>query len=139
MTCSAGADPTNPDYYKGSAFESINVIERTFHSHFHIGNAFKYIARHQKKGGKLDIEKAIWYLARWIGKGSVDFRKNGSSPWSAREICENFELEDLRLQIAITHMMEVVSCDQLAYAIRAAGDSLWALQQYLADYDSRPI
>jgi hypothetical protein len=55
----------NPPHYKGSHFESINIIE-AYRLGFHLGNAFKYMARHKKKGGLQDIEKAHWYLGRYL-------------------------------------------------------------------------
>lgn len=33
---------------------------------FYICNAFKYLYRHKRKGGKKDIEKAKWCLERYL-------------------------------------------------------------------------
>jgi hypothetical protein len=47
-------------------YEAINVIE-AWGADFNIGNALKYIARHQHKGApQQDLQKAIWYLERAI-------------------------------------------------------------------------
>ena len=53
-----------PPHYQGERFESIDVIEAC-RLGFHLGNAFKYIARHKKKGGRQDLDKAHWYLKRF--------------------------------------------------------------------------
>ena len=58
----------HPEHYKSkdNTYEAINVIE-AWGLNFHCGNVVKYIARHkQKKNAKQDIEKAIWYLERYL-------------------------------------------------------------------------
>jgi hypothetical protein len=57
------ADATNPPHYKAHP-SGIECIQITEHMNFCCGNAFKYIWRHTMKGGKEDLEKAIWYLQR---------------------------------------------------------------------------
>lgn len=54
-------DNINPKHYRQHAHE---CIEFTMHMNFNLGNAFKYIWRHKEKGGREDLEKAIWYLER---------------------------------------------------------------------------
>ena len=54
-------DNINPSHYRQHAHE---CIEFTMHMNFNLGNAFKYIWRHKEKGGREDLEKAIWYLER---------------------------------------------------------------------------
>ena len=54
-------DNINPKHYRQHAHE---CIEFTEHLNFNLGNAFKYIWRHKEKGGREDLEKAIWYLER---------------------------------------------------------------------------
>ena len=57
----------HPSHYNQGSTEVINVIE-DWNLGFHCGNAIKYIARHQhKNNNKQDIEKAIWYLQRYLG------------------------------------------------------------------------
>ena len=62
-------DPIDhPSYYGGkdNTYEAINVIE-AWDLDFHCGNVIKYIARHKEKNNaKQDIEKAIWYLQRYL-------------------------------------------------------------------------
>lgn len=58
---------SNPAHYQTeSGLEAIEVIEAFFGNNYHLGNAFKYMARAGKKNDELeDIEKAIWYLERY--------------------------------------------------------------------------
>ena len=58
----------HPNHYGGkeNIYEAINVIE-AWDLDFHCGSVIKYIARHKKKGqARQDIEKAIWYLQRYL-------------------------------------------------------------------------
>lgn len=60
----------HPDYYNTGKIEVIDYIEDK-HLGFHLGNAIKYISRaglKNKSKAKEDIEKAIWYLQRYIEK-----------------------------------------------------------------------
>lgn len=56
----------HPPHYRdnGSGVECITVVE---HMTFNLGNAVKYIWRHNEKGNPLqDLQKARWYLDREI-------------------------------------------------------------------------
>ena len=67
----------HPEHYQTSTgLEAIDVIEAFFHDSFHLGNAFKYIARAGKKGDYVeDLRKSIWYLQREIDRhASADER-----------------------------------------------------------------
>ena len=67
---SAAPDMVNhpPHYKSASGLESIDVIE-AFALPFHLGNVIKYVLRAGKKGEALpDLQKARWYLDRYIGK-----------------------------------------------------------------------
>ncbi len=56
----------HPPHYNQGKYETIDVIE-DWGLDFHCGNAIKYISRHKYKGSpKRDIEKAIWYLQRYM-------------------------------------------------------------------------
>ena len=57
----------HPSHYaEGRRFEPIDVIE-DWGLDFHLGNAVKYISRAGRKGdAREDIEKAVWYLNRWL-------------------------------------------------------------------------
>ena len=57
---------SHPAHYNHGEHETIDVIE-DWNLGFHCGNAIKYISRHKHKGSALrDIEKAIWYLERYL-------------------------------------------------------------------------
>jgi hypothetical protein len=56
----------HPPHYNHGKYETIDVIE-DWDLGFHCSSAIKYISRHQYKGqAKRDIEKAIWYLQRYL-------------------------------------------------------------------------
>lgn len=56
----------HPPHYNQGEIEVIDAIE-DWNLDFHLGNAVKYIARAGHKGdAKTDIEKAIWYLRRYL-------------------------------------------------------------------------
>lgn len=59
----------HPSHYGGKSnpLEAIKIIE-AYKLGFHLGNAIKYILRAGKKTSDTaqDIEKAIWYLKRYL-------------------------------------------------------------------------
>jgi hypothetical protein len=58
----------HPDHYKVGGIETIDFIEAK-ELNYNMGNAVKYISRAEHKGDKKqDLEKAVWYLNREIGK-----------------------------------------------------------------------
>lgn len=66
-------DPVNPAHYMSYYKDGIDCITAMKHAfgeeavqHFCITNAFKYIWRHMSKNGMQDIEKAIWYLNKYL-------------------------------------------------------------------------
>lgn len=64
---SSNDNVNHPAHYQTeNGLEAIEVIEAFFENNYHLGNAFKYMARAGKKNDELeDIEKAIWYLERY--------------------------------------------------------------------------
>lgn len=63
------SDPINPGHYRSGGMEAIDVIEAFFPDSFHLGNAFKYIARAGKKGDTIeDLRKSVWYIQREIAR-----------------------------------------------------------------------
>lgn len=58
-------DPVNPAHYRGDLV--MRIIE-TFDLGFELGNVVKYLLRHAAKAGVIDLEKARWYLDRYISK-----------------------------------------------------------------------
>lgn len=64
-------DPVNrPAHYTHGKYECIEVMEDCFGKeavrHFCLLNAFKYIWRSEHKNGTEDIEKARWYLDKYL-------------------------------------------------------------------------
>lgn len=57
----------HPKHYGGEddPYEAIKVIE-AWELGFNLGNALKYIKRHNAKAGLEDLKKAAWYLNRQI-------------------------------------------------------------------------
>ena len=66
----------HPGHYQTSAgLEAIDVIEAFFYDNFHLGNAFKYLARAGKKGDYVeDLRKSIWYINREVERSSNEQR-----------------------------------------------------------------
>ena len=60
-----------PPHYTRLDPEPITVIE-AWRLGFCLGNAVKYIARHEAKGGLDDLKKARWYLDRHISSMEGD-------------------------------------------------------------------
>lgn len=60
----------HPAHYETGKFECIDVMIETQGTEavkdFCICNAFKYLYRHGRKNGREDIEKAIWYLNKYL-------------------------------------------------------------------------
>jgi hypothetical protein len=64
---------SHPLHYNSGKIEVIEAIE-DWRLHYHLGNAVKYIARAGKKDPSKEIEdlqKAVWYLNRYIEKLSA--------------------------------------------------------------------
>jgi hypothetical protein len=65
------ADNVNhPSHYETGKFECIEVMQEVFGTeavqNFCVCNAFKYLYRHRRKNGKEDIEKARWYINKYL-------------------------------------------------------------------------
>lgn len=61
----------HPSHYTSGGIECIDAMVAAFGkeavSHFCICNAFKYVWRSKLKNGIEDIEKAKWYLNKYMG------------------------------------------------------------------------
>lgn len=74
----------HPEHYNPGVYEVINIIEH-YDLGFHLGNVLKYILRADKKHDtpKEDIEKAIWYLERYLNsvleKQNEEAKESGSA------------------------------------------------------------
>lgn len=65
------ADMVNhPTHYETGQFECIDVMVETQGveavKDFCICNAFKYLYRHRRKNGVEDVEKAKWYIDKYL-------------------------------------------------------------------------
>lgn len=72
----------HPSHYNSGKIEVIEAIE-DWDLAFHLGNAVKYIARAGRKNpAKLieDLEKAIWYLRRFIEIRKDDPKRPNDMP-----------------------------------------------------------
>lgn len=60
----------HPAHYETGKFECIDVMIETQGlqavEDFCVCNALKYLYRHRRKNGKEDIEKAVWYLKKYL-------------------------------------------------------------------------
>lgn len=66
----------HPSHCETGKFECIEVMIETQGVQavrdFCICNAFKYLYRHRNKNGREDIEKAVWYLKKWLTLEDID-------------------------------------------------------------------
>jgi hypothetical protein len=66
-----------PKHYNTGKIQPIDVIE-DWDLDFRLANTVKYIQRHKYKGNaKKDLEKAIWYIQRYINKELTKEENNG--------------------------------------------------------------
>lgn len=67
LVASVTHDPVaNPSHYRGNGIEAIDVV-LAFNLPWHLGNAWKYIARWNRKGDPVEnLEKARWLLDHYI-------------------------------------------------------------------------
>ena len=77
------ADNVNhPSHYETGKFECIEVMQEVFGTeavqNFCVCNAFKYLYRHRRKNGKEDIEKALWYINKYLALEEKDELKRVS-------------------------------------------------------------
>lgn len=104
----------HPPHYQGDRFESIDIIE-AYALGFHLGNALKYIVRHEKKGGRQDLKKALWYLRRFVDNGSAynaqkrawnDDEVFGIKDISIEEISRDFGLSEALREAVFRILMQ---------------------------------
>ena len=67
QACGAVEEKVNhPPHYNKSKIEVIDAFE-AWELNFNCGNVVKYVVRHSHKGTPIeDIEKAVWYLTRYL-------------------------------------------------------------------------
>lgn len=66
-TCEAAPEKVDhPPHYNAGKIEVIDAIE-AWDLNFNCGNVIKYVVRHKHKESPIeDIEKAVWYLTRYL-------------------------------------------------------------------------
>ena len=68
-------DNINPKHYKQGKIEVIDFILDQKMNYLE-GNIIKYLSRYKLKNGIEDLEKALWYLNKLIGKEENDKDKS---------------------------------------------------------------
>lgn len=60
----------HPNHYNQGSIECIDAMQAAFGTYavmiFCVCNAFKYLWRHSKKNGIEDVEKALWYMNKYL-------------------------------------------------------------------------
>lgn len=75
----ASDNVNHPPHYTSHP-SGIECIQVTEHMPFNLGNAVKYIWRHEGKNGAEDLRKAIWYLEREIQRTTPLRRELNEAP-----------------------------------------------------------
>jgi hypothetical protein len=113
-------DPVNrPSHYMGQGgIEVIDVIERYgIAESFHLGAALKYLLRHENKGGKQDLEKALWFVRRYRyywseANGLTPTLYEGAEEWAtAEQIVEAFGLAGTPAGEAVECILALATCE----------------------------
>lgn len=79
MTLTVDMVNSPPHYQTDSGLEAIDVIEAFFRENYHLGAAFKYLARCGKKDAPVqELEKARWYISREIARLGGDTKPDKS-------------------------------------------------------------
>ena len=72
----------HPAHYEVNGVESFDIYQKVFGvdsaKEACIFNAFKYIWRHKRKNGVEDVEKARWYLDKYIELSDEQRSENDS-------------------------------------------------------------
>jgi len=81
-----------PEWYKGDDrdIQPIDLVESQKLS-FHEASIVKYVCRHRRKGGREDLEKAMWYLDRLI---EITYGSEDSDYEEIEDDHEGFSIED---------------------------------------------
>jgi hypothetical protein len=94
----------HPPHYTHGDIEPIEVIESWALS-FHLGNAIKYIARHQHKGSAVaDLRKARWYLDRYLTL-LEDSAFDRAASEAERRLCERMDDAFNRVDVAMSEFI----------------------------------
>ena len=102
---SEGFDNVNrPAHYASGKYECIEVmleeLGRKVVMDFCLGNAFKYLWRHQKKNGIEDLRKCKWYLDKFLELHDSDITQISNNS----DIAQSIDNELNRKGITICEM-----------------------------------
>lgn len=138
MEVSAQYDPINPKHYQTpSGIEAIDVIEQ-YGLGYHLGNAMKYLLRAGRKDPareREDLEKARWYLKRWLG---LDITYYGHTAHDVRpgpdEVVEAFGLLKVggARRVAVQGILQAALEERPLDRRGCIEHALWALEIELA-------
>ena len=92
--------PGNEDNHYEGEIQPIEFIEGR-NLFFTEGNVIKYLSRYKKKAGKLDLEKALWYINRVIEKTDG---KNLTEEYSVQEYIDSQGFSKLEAEILQVYM-----------------------------------
>lgn len=93
-------DKINPQYYQNSS--GAQLIELVGVLPFSMGNAIKYVFRHEKKNGAEDLRKALWYLNDFIERPVFT-----TTPLPFEEVIENILSEEPHLRDVIFSLIDL--------------------------------
>jgi hypothetical protein len=97
------------DHYSGKIQPTEFIGSRNLS--FLEGNVVKYISRYTKKAGKLDLDKALWYIDRIIDRTDG---KDFTEEYSAGDFSKSQGFSELETEILCKFMMALASgnaCD----------------------------
>lgn len=87
-----GNDAINPKHY--THISGVETIQVNRAMSFDVGNAFKYVLRHQDKGNPLqDLTKARWYIGDAVKHASPIWNHPGQHTWAAIQLTKMWEAE----------------------------------------------
>lgn len=130
----------SPSHYRGRTIDVIDVIE-DWGLGYHLGNAFKYLARAGKKDSAMqDLQKAAWYFERAMHDKQL--RAGLADPAAAfaigqHQVCIEFRAPKPVMNIiADLHLAALAATprDRKAHLMRAA-DAAW---RHAADLNATP-
>jgi hypothetical protein len=118
----------HPDHYQsGNGIEVIDVIEK-YSLGFHLGNAMKYLLRAGRKDPareREDIEKARWYVKRWLDDRSPAVFGGYADRPAPNVVADAFGLAGAR-RIAVICILNATSSylDDIEEALAALDEAL---------------
>ncbi len=114
----------SPSHYTHGQHEAIDFISGWGYG-FCFGNVVKYLTRYKHKGGRTDLQKALYYFERGIQDGEIGFKKVG--PVSAVAYVERLDV-DKPVKEIICQLHRGIHMKQRQYITKAARD----LEDFLA-------